>query len=228
MLWGCTETLQCLELNANVSILINTQDDSCESWISVQNFVSMRLWHTLQYMWKLILKQTCELRKVVRINLEGTNICTKCHGKPSITCWGVSPKHKKSAGVTQGSPKSFGFILWGPWIVIFIIPLLTRVVDCIIVIYKLAWLIKNIITCGSLFNKVTSVIDCNMNGVFGHLRRNICSHYIITASDCTLWRTNSLSRRNSLKVDLVQHWIKSVMTVIWRQKSRNKIVLSCK
>lgn len=96
------------------------------------------------------------------------------------------------------------------------------------VIYKLAWLIKNIITCGSLFNKVTSVIDCNMNGVFGHLRRNICSHYIITASDCTLWRTNSLSRRNSLKVDLVQHWIKSVMTVIWRQKSRNKIVLSCK
>lgn len=81
---------------------------------------------------------------------------------------------------------------------------------------------------GFSFNKVKSVIHCNMHGVFGHFLRNICSHYNITASECTLWEINSLSRTNSLKVDEVQHWIKSDMTVIRRQKTRNKIVLSCK
>lgn len=56
-----------------------------------------------------------------------------------------------------------------------------------------------------------SVIECNMHGVFHHF---LSIHYCTTASHWTLWRTNSLSRTNSLKVDPEGHWIKSDMTVM--------------
>ncbi len=89
--------------------------------IAVETFHSKPQMSTSRWRWR----KNHRITKVIIIHhLAPMHVCTNFCVNPSSTCWGISQDKRKlwsdggARGKVRRSPKSLGFILSGPWIVL--------------------------------------------------------------------------------------------------------------